>query len=226
MRLSTRRLLLTEEERQGEITYEDFRQAGSWERVFDDGGGPDHPLAVEIGLGKDTHILEQALAHPERRYVGFEYTRKKLDKVLRKIGQRAPVPNLRVVHADVIRSFSAFFEPESLAHLYVFFPDPWPKKRHHHRRILNPDFVRTIAGRLKPDAPFEVRTDNVEYVEQITEVLAGESLIENTVAPAAYLPDPIPLDPSDPESHLPTLFESKFRKQGLPIHYFYYRKRG
>ena len=118
------------------------------------------------------------------------------------------------------------FAAESLAHVYVFFPDPWPKARHHRRRTIRPDFVAEIASRLAPGAPFEVRTDNVEYVEQMVEVLRGEPTIENSVAPAEYLPDPIPLDRSDPESHIPTLFESKFRERGLPIHYFYYRKRG
>ena len=222
-RISTRRLILTEEDRLHETTIAAFDEAGGWRGIF---ANPDAPLAVEIGFGKDTHILDQAEAHPERNYVAFEYQRKKFDKVLKKVTYRGGLANLRLVHADVTRVWDHLFAPESLVHVYVFFPDPWPKKRHHGRRTLNPEFTARIASRLAPGAPLEVRTDNVEYVEQIVEVLAGEPALENAVAPAAYLPDPIPLDPSDPESHIPTLFESKFRARGLPIHYFYHRKRG
>ncbi len=220
MRLSTRRLVLTEEDRLAEVTLEDVERAGGWPGIFSSSA----PLSVEIGLGKDTHILEQAAAHPDRLYVGFEYARKKLDKILKKIGYHGSLPNLRVVYADVTRVFAVLFPEASLSHVYVFFPDPWPKKRHHGRRTLNSTFVSEIASRLAPGAPLEVRTDNAEYVEQIIEVLDGEPTLENAVAPQAYLPDPIPLDAGDPESHIPTLFESKFRERGLPIHYFYYRK--
>jgi len=223
MRISTRRLLITEEDRRHETRIPEFDEAGGWSGIFPD---PDAPLAVEIGFGKDTHILDQAEAHPDRNFVAFEYQRKKFDKVLKKITRRGGLPNLRLVHADVTNSWDHLFAPESLAHVYVFFPDPWPKARHHGRRTLNPEFTARIAARLAPGAPLEVRTDNVEYVEQIVEVLDGEASLENEVAPAPWLHDPIPLPEGSPRRHIPTLFESKFREQGLPIHYFYRRKRG
>ena len=191
-------------------------ERGGWAGVFP----KEQPLAVEIGLGKDTHILDQAEACPEMNFVGLEYSRKKLDKILSKISQRGGISNLRVVHADVTRVFNVIFPPESLELIYIFFPDPWPKKRHHGRRIIRRDFIPVISQTLRPGSPLEIRTDNEEYVEQMVEVLSAEPTLENTVTPAPYLADPLEKD-----THIPTLFEAKFRLRGLPIHYFYYRKK-
>ncbi len=215
MRLSTRRLLLTDEERAPEVSIPLLGERGGWSGVFP----KEQPLAVEIGLGKDPHILVQAEACPDMNFIGLEYSRKKLDKVLAKISHRGGIPNLRVVHADATRVFSVIFPPESLELIYIFFPDPWPKKRHHGRRIIRRDFIPVISQTLRPGSPLEIRTDSEEYVEQMVEVLSAEPTLENTVAPAPHLADPLERD-----SHISTLFEAKFRLRGLPIYYFYYRK--
>ncbi len=218
MRLSTRRLLLTDLERRPEVSVPSLEAAGGWDRVF----GSPGTLTLEIGLGKDTHLIERAHAEPERRFVGLEYCRKKLDKVLTKIARReGGLENLRVLHADVTRVLEAVFPLASLEQVYVLFPDPWPKKRHHGRRIINPKFLRTLSSRMAPGARLEVRTDDIAYLEQIIETLAGEPALENLVAPRAVL-----IEPLDADDHVPTLFELKFRERGLPIHYFYFERRG
>jgi tRNA (guanine-N7-)-methyltransferase len=222
MRLSTRRLLLTDEDRRFEITVPALADAGGWPGVFTGEGG-NRPLTLEIGLGKDTHLLEKATARPERPFVGIECSRKKLDKVLSKVARQAngdDLTNLRVLHADATRVLEAIFPPGSLGEVFVLFPDPWPKKRHRGRRILNREFLAQIAARMAPGGRLEVRTDNVEYLEQIVEVLGAEPNLRNLVAPHPYL-----LEPLEPDDHIPTLFEQKFIERGLPIHYFYLERR-
>jgi len=227
MRISTRRLRPETAELRYEVALPALAAAGGWSGIFGRGGA----LSLEIGIGKDTHLLERAARDPSMDFVGVEYTRKKVDKAISKFargiavsplsGDGAP-ENLRVLFADIGRVLEAAFPPESLDRAWILFPDPWPKKRHHRRRIVNPEFIARLCGRLRPGARIEVRTDDAEYRDRIAEVLAAEPLLVNRAAPHPYL-----LEPLDPADHVPTLFETKFRARGLPVHHFYYeRSRG
>jgi len=225
MRLSTRRLLLDAAERRFEVDLPGLAAAGGWGGIFAGEG----PLCLEIGIGKDTHILERAARAPEERFVGVEYTRKKVDKAISKIARgiaseplaEGSVPeNLRVLFADIGRVLEAAFPPASLERVWILFPDPWPKVRHHRRRIVAPAFIARLCARLRPGARLEVRTDDAEYRDQIAEVLSAEPRLRNLAAPQPYL-----LDPLDPADHVPTLFETKYRARGLPLHHFYFERR-
>jgi tRNA (guanine-N7-)-methyltransferase len=225
MRLSTRRLLLDSAERRYEITLDGLAATGGWSGVF----GSDGALSLEIGIGKDTHLLERAARAPGGRFVGVEYTRKKVDKAISKFARgiasephaEGSVPeNLRVLFADIGRVLEAAFAPESLERAWILFPDPWPKVRHHRRRIVNPSFIDRLCARLRPGARLEVRTDDAEYRDQIAAVLAAEPRLRNLAAPLPFL-----LEPLDPADHVPTLFEMKFKARGLPLHHFYFERR-
>ena len=214
------------------VTVPERIEAGSWEAVFrgdtrvavdgavgDDNPSERVPLSLEIGIGKDRHIIEQAAAHPDQRFIGLEYSRKKLDKVLSKALARG-VDNLRLMRADAVRILEPLFEERSLDTAYIFFPDPWPKKRHRKKRIVQSEFIRLLSTRLTDEGRLELRTDDPDYIEQMVEVLEREPTLENEEGPGKIL-----LDPRSPETHIPTLFESKFRVEGRQIHYLYYRKR-
>jgi tRNA (guanine-N7-)-methyltransferase len=199
-----------------EVTPEGYLEAGSWEKIFEQKGA----LTYEIGLGKDPHLIRRAAAHPEGLHVGLEYSRKKLDKVLYK-ALVAEVKNLRVVHADAVRVTDPLFGAESLSACYVLFPDPWPKNRHQKKRLVQTEFMRLLTSKLAPGAGLELRTDQEYYRDQMLEVLEGVPGLENRLGPGNASREPL-----DPDRHIPTLFEEKFLKRGLEIHYLYYRKKG
>lgn len=175
-------------------------------------------FVVEIGLGKDPHLIVQAQRAPEARFLGFEYSRKKSEKFLYK-ALNLGVTNLRVVRADATRVLGPLIPDASVDRAYILFPDPWPKKRHTKKRVVQAPFIRLLVEKLRPGAILELRTDSRPYAEQMREVLEAEPGLENLSGGTSWLDDPI-----DPESHIPTIFETKFREAELPIHYFYYRR--
>ncbi len=226
MRLRARRPLPAEAA-QLEITVPDLLAAGGWSGVFERGSR----LSLEIGVGKDPHIVTRARLDAEGSYVGLEYSRKKLDMVLSKAG-RAGAKNLRLLRADATRVLGALFEPESLSAVWILFPDPWPKKRHRKKRLVSIEFISLLAAKMRPGAALEVRTDDLDYKEQIREVLASIPTLENRLAGFPYSLEPRPEEAAGSgggaggrAEHVPTIFEEKFRKEGRTIHYFYYRRR-
>ncbi len=215
MRIQARRYALL----QGaplEMTIPGLQEAGGWTALL----GRDAPLYLEIGLGKDPHLIERAVANPEGTYVGLEYSRKKLDKVLSKALRRG-VKNLRVLHADAVRVLDPLLAEESLSGVYMLFPDPWPKKRHRKKRLIQPEFSCRLVNKLLPGADLELRTDNVDYRDQMLEVLHGIPDLENRLGQEGFAREPHP-----PEDHIATLFERKYRERGLSIYYLYFRKKG
>ena len=196
-----------------EVTVPQLLENGGWAGVYDHKA----PLALEIGLGKDPHLARCAEQNPGILHIGIEYSRKKMDKVLSK-AIRQGVENLRLLVADATKVVGPLFPAESLQHAYILFPDPWPKKRHAKKRLVQHSLISTVVEKLAPGAEFELRTDDPDYKDQFVEVLSAQSQLEN-------LQDvPYSHTPRDPETHVPTLFESKFVKRGRKIHYFYYRK--
>lgn len=198
-----------------EVTVPQLTAAGGWLGEY----GRDVPMVLEIGLGKDPHIIERAAHDPDRLHIGLEYSRKKLDKVLAK-ATRAGVENLRLLHADAVKILVPLFPEASLEQIYIFFPDPWPKKRHRKKRIVQAPFIRDLGARLGDGRELELRTDDADYVEWMVEVLEAEPSLENRLGPGH-----IALEPRDPEDHIPTLFETKFVDRGKRIHYLYYTRR-
>ena len=206
---------LTASESAREVRVQDLFENAEASRCFDLAGD----LWLEVGTGKDSHILERSLRHPETLHLGIEQTRKKFEMMLRKAEMLNCSNNLKLLHADAIPAVSECFPDESLAGVFLLFPDPWPKERHAHRRLLQSSFLSLIARKLRPDALLEIRTDEPEYARQAHEALLEIKALQNLTGGKPWLDSPI-----DPENHVETLFEQRFRNEGKAIHYFYLKK--
>jgi tRNA (guanine-N7-)-methyltransferase len=141
--------------------------------------GRDGPLVLEIGFGMGESTAAIALAQPERNFLGVEVYPAGVGSLLRQIDE-AGLSNLRIIQHDAIDVLTHMILPESLAAVHVFFPDPWPKARHHKRRLIRPEVVALIASRLAPGGVLHCATDWAHYALQMLQVLSSEPLLENT----------------------------------------------
>jgi tRNA (guanine-N7-)-methyltransferase len=145
------------------------------------------PLVVEIGFGMGQATASIAAAQPERDFIGIEVHPPGVGALLQRIDQ-AGLNNLRIVQHDAVAVLEAMIAPSTLAAVHVFFPDPWPKKKHHKRRLIQPAFVALVASRLASGGTLHCATDWQPYAEQMLAVLAAEPLLSNTCD--GYAPRP------------------------------------
>lgn len=150
------------------------------------------PVVLEIGCGMGETTAAIAAAHPGTDFVGVEVHGPGVGAILNRIEQGA-LSNLRVIQHDAVEVVDAMIPEGSLAGVHVYFPDPWPKKRHHKRRLVQSPFVKLIASRLAPGGYLHCATDWEEYAQQMLEVLSAEPLLANTAAGFAPKPDYRPL---------------------------------
>jgi len=178
-----------------------------WEELF----GSPMPVDVEIGSGKGRFLLELAARHPERGFLGVERAAKYHRMVCERAAKRglANVRQLRTTAEDLL---FRLLRPSSVGNLYVLFPDPWPKKRHHKRRLMKPDVVEAMARVLVPGGRLLVKTDHPDYAEVIGEVLGAAEGLEAIPAGPAF--EGLPL----------TGFETKYVREGRPIAAFALRR--
>jgi tRNA (guanine-N7-)-methyltransferase len=146
-----------------------------FERLF----GRRAPTILEIGFGMGETTAAIAQARPGDDFVGIEVHGPGVGSLLRRIDELR-LANVRVIRHDAVEVVAAMIPRESLAGIHVFFPDPWPKKRHHKRRLLQPAFVHELALRLAPGGYLHVATDWEHYALEILDGLAAEPLLENT----------------------------------------------
>ena len=145
------------------------------------------PLVIEIGFGMGDATAQIAAAMPDHDFLGIEVHVAGVGALLRRIGE-AGLENVRIVQHDAVEVLRAMIAPATLAGVHVFFPDPWPKKRHHKRRLIQPAFVAPLAERLAPGGYLHCATDWQPYAEQMLEVLAAEPRLVNTAE--GYAPRP------------------------------------
>jgi len=163
-------------------------QAIDFDRVFARAA----PRVLEIGCGMGETTARIAAAMPGVDFVGVEVHAPGVGSLLKLVAEHA-LSNLRVIRHDAVEVVGAMIPPASLAGVHVFFPDPWPKKRHHKRRLLKPAFVHELALRLAPGGYLHVATDWEEYAQEILATLAAEPLLENTASGFAPRPEHRPL---------------------------------
>lgn len=147
--------------------------------------GRDAPVVCEIGFGDGRALAEMARDAPECDFVGIEVYRPGVGALLLRLN-KAGTANVRVAMTDAAELLRDRVAPESLSRLLVFFPDPWPKKRHHKRRLIQPSFVELAASRLKPGGIFHCATDWNDYAAWMMEVLSGCGMLENPSGPGRY----------------------------------------
>ena len=151
--------------------------------------GRDAPKILEIGFGMGETTATIAAAHPENDYLGIEVHTPGVGALLKDLGERG-LSNVRIIQHDAVEVLRDMIAPDSLAGVHVFFADPWPKKRHHKRRLIQPALVAALAKRLKPGGYLHCATDWEEYGAQQLEVLSGEALLENTAPETGFAPRP------------------------------------
>jgi len=151
------------------------------------------PLIVDIGFGDGDALAQMAAAHPEKNYLGVEVYRAGTGQLLRQI-ERNRLNNLKVLLADASELLRIGIPSQSLAGLQLFFPDPWPKKRHHKRRMVQSAWLALVADRLKPGGFLHMATDWAEYAEWMLELSEAEPALMNLYS--GFAPDSGPRPPT------------------------------
>ena len=164
--------------------------------------GRSAPRVLEIGFGMGDATAAIAQALPGTDFIGVEVHTPGVGALLKRIGELG-LTNLRLIQHDAVEVLDRMIAPDSLAGVHVFFPDPWHKKKHNKRRLLQPEFVRLLASRIAPGGTLHCATDWQPYAEQMLEVLAAEPALRNTAPGYAPRPEHRPL--------------TKFENRGLKL---------
>ena len=133
---------------------------------FDEIFGNQNPVVLEIGFGNGTLLAEQAAQHPDYNFIGLEVHRPGVGRLLQQLDHQT-VFNVRIMNQDAIEILSTQIKPASLFAIWLFFPDPWPKKRHHKRRIVNSRFLDHAANSLGPGGILQLATDWQDYAHHM-----------------------------------------------------------
>ena len=176
--------------------------------------GRSAPVVVEIGFGMGAATAAIASAQPDVNFLGIEVHPPGVGALLKAIGE-GDIDNIRIVAHDAVEVLRDMIAPASLAGVNVFFPDPWPKQRHHKRRLLQAPFVGLLASRLKPGGLLYCATDWEPYAQQMLAVLSEQTDLANTASGFAERPLVRPL----------TKFEQRGLKLGHRVHDLLFVKR-
>ena len=172
----------------------------------------EQPLELELGSGDGSFTLQYALANPCQNIVALERLLGRITKLDRK-GYRAGLKNLRLLRAEAAYVIKYLLPPGTLDAIHVYFPDPWPKKRHHKNRLISEPFPPLAKRLLREGGIVYLRTDNIEYFEQMLEVFGDANGFEAVETPESL-------------KALVTDFEQEFNSQGIPTNYAAYRSVG
>ncbi len=160
------------------------------------------PRVLEIGFGMGDATAEVAAAQPDWDFIGIEVHPPGVGALLQRIEERQ-LDNLRLFQDDAVQVLRDRIPPASLAGVHIWFPDPWHKKRHHKRRLIQPAFIAKLVQHIAPGGYLHCATDWQHYAEQMLDVLSAEPGLRNTAAGYAPKPDWRPL--------------TKFEKRGLNL---------
>lgn len=162
------------------------------------------PLEIEVGCGKGRFLTERAAKNPDCDFLGIE---RMLERVRLFDGKcrRGKIDNARVLRLEALYTFHYLLPEHHARKVYVFFPDPWPKKKHHSHRLFGPLFLNALWKRLEIGGVLEFATDHKEYFDAVGEWFAGDARFES-------------VEPMARPKEVWTEFETMFREQGLPIY--------
>ncbi len=173
------------------------------------------PRIMEIGFGMGESTAQIASSNPDKDYLALEVHTPGVGSLLKRIEEMG-LQNIRIVQHDAVEVLEKMIPDCSLSGVHIYFPDPWPKKRHHKRRLIQPALVSLICGKLAPGGYIHAATDWEEYAEHILAVMSGEPLLANTAENYAERPAWRPL----------TKFEDRGIRLGHPVRDLIFRKAG
>ena len=173
------------------------------------------PCVLEIGFGNGDSLFELAAGHPARDHVGIEVHPPGVGHLLLR-AEAADLANLRVICADAVEVLRNSLVGCEFDEVLLYFPDPWPKKRHHKRRIVQPAFVELVVERLRPGGVFRLATDWEPYAEHMLETLRGCARLRNESADGRYV--------LRPESRPVTRFERRGHRLGHEVRDLAFRR--
>ena len=161
-------------------------------------------LTLEIGFGNGDSLAKMALAAPERDFVGIEVHRPGVGNLLQTLEQQS-IRNVRILCDDAVNILANCFPAESIDQVQIYFPDPWPKKRHHKRRLIQAEFITLLAGRIKHGGILHMATDWQDYAAHMIDVMQARTDFIDTASQGGCQPCP---------DFRP---ETKFERRGLHL---------
>jgi tRNA (guanine-N7-)-methyltransferase len=177
--------------------------------------GDPAPTILEIGFGMGETTEQIALARPLDHFLGVEVFNAGVGAMLKRI-EASALTNVRLIQHDAVEVLRDMIAPETLAGVHIYFPDPWPKKRHHKRRLIQPPLIALLASRMAPGAYIHCATDWEHYAHQMLDVLSGEESLSNTCEGFSPRPDYRPL----------TKFENRGLRLGHGVWDLIFKKKG
>lgn len=166
------------------------------------------PLTLEIGFGDGEALLALCEAHPEMDFLGVEVYRPGIGHLLLRAAERE-LRNLRIISADIVEIMDRYLSDRTLDRIHIFFPDPWPKSRHHKRRLIQPAFAALMVQKMKILGQLHIATDCESYAHSILETLATLPALENLASDHKFMPSTL---------HRPlTKFEQRARQSGHSV---------
>ena len=189
----------------------DPEERPDWRGLFKN----NHPLKLEIGFGNGNFLIDMAIREPQSNFIGMEFYHKGIRKVVTRM-DRLFIKNIRVAYGNASEKIPILFEEGELNEIFINFPDPWPKKRHHKRRLIKPDFVETLASKLAPQGKVRIATDFEPYAQEILEVMQANTQFSNPHEGMGFLHE---------RNDIPkTKYEKTFLEAGKKIYYFEFSK--
>lgn len=190
----------------------DSSHMGKLNSLFDDG----YPLFIEIGSGKGEFLSRYPTFHLNWNFIGLEMSEKRIINCLKKLSPDVN-PNVRLVRRFIDAGIKDLFLPESVSGVFIQHPDPWPKRKHHRRRLIQQDFLNSLAGILIDGAQVQVSTDHSEYASWIVEEFLSNPHFQS------LQDDPIQSHPNLDE-HIVTWFEEEQRRHGYNPHFMLFKR--
>ncbi len=169
------------------LNYRPEPEVPDWSKVF---AFPSRPLEVDVGCSKGTFLLARARQAPDRNLVGLEIRGPMVERV-RNDARKLGVANVHVILANANSDFERLFAPSSVDRVYVHFPDPWFKTKHHKRRIVTRALLDILASRLKPGGELHFMTDYEQYAAEASALIEAHPAFENAHGPGAMVREPL-----------------------------------
>ena len=209
--MSFKNLISFEEIAETSSNFLDTDSRPDWEELF----GNRNPLNLEIGFGVGNFIIEMGIREPNENFIGIDFYHKGIRKVITRIA-KYEICNARIVYGDAKEKIPLLFNPEELDRVYINFPDPWPKKRHHKRRLIKPGFIKVLAEKLNSGGEIHIATDHEAYAMEILDFFEKEPTLKNKNELGAFR--------SQKEGVPKSKYEKKFISAGERIFYLEFKK--